>query len=256
MIVDSTLSKRINMKFDEKLIQGKIQKRYKRFLADVELSENFMEYKKGQLITAHTANTGSMTSCWEPGWNVALSYHDNPKRKLKFSLEMTNNGETWIGINTSKTNKLAHEAILNGNIKELSGYENIKPEAKIGESRIDFLLYNGDSIQSSTDKCYVEVKNVTLLAKKNQVTFPDAVSTRGQKHLVELKRLKEQGIRTCMLYIVQREDANNFSPAKDIDQKYAQLLQEAYDTGVEVLCYKCDLSLDEIKVGKKLKIKL
>lgn len=233
------------MEFTSPLIYGKILKRYKRFLCDIELED-------GEVITAHSANTGSMKTCWEPGWQCALSFHDNPKRKLKYSLEMTNNEDTWIGVNTSLPNKIAIEGIENGTIKELQGYGTIKPEAKIGKSRIDILLSN-----NGEDKCYVEVKNVTLKGdKKGEVLFPDGVSTRGQKHLEELIGLKKEGIRACMLFIVNREDAEVFSPADEIDPDYGQLLRNASEEGVEILVYKCSVNPQGISVHKKIKVDL
>lgn len=230
------------MKFESTLIQGKILKRYKRFLADVEL-------ENGDIITAHTANTGSMKTCWEPGWSVLLSFHDNPKRKLKYSLEMTHNGKTWIGVNTSLPNKIAIEGIEKGVVKELNGYETIKPEAKIGKSRIDILLSN-----NGENPCYVEVKNVTLLAKNNTGIFPDAVSTRGQKHLEELTHLVENGTRAAMLFVINREDVKSFSPADDIDPTYGELLRKASLSGVEILAYKCKLSPKEIYLGEAIPV--
>ncbi len=243
------------MQFDDKLIKGKILKRYKRFLADIRLEEDHNELKKGDIITAHTANTGSMKTCWEAEWPALLSFHDNPKRKLKYSLEMTHNGSTWIGINTSLPNKMALEAIKNGTIKELQGYEHIKPEVKIGQSRIDILLHDG-SVKEKENLCYVEVKNVTLLGDKGASLFPDSVSTRGQKHLRELIDLKKQGIRAAMLYIVQREDVSYFMPAKDIDPEYAKLLKEAFELGVEVLVYQCLVSPTEVKLLKPIPFKI
>lgn len=229
------------MKYSLPTFKGKILKRYKRFLADIELAEDTPINKKGDIIVAHTANTGSMKTCWGENWDVLISYHDNPKRKLKYSLELTHNSETWIGVNTSLPNKLAIEAIENGVIKELQGYQTIKPEEKVGQSRIDIYLYNGDK-SSPSDQCYVEVKNVTLLGENKRALFPDSVSERGQKHLLELTELKNQGIRACMLYIIQREDVDSFSPAKDIDPKYSDLLKKAHELGVEVLVYQCKLS--------------
>lgn len=232
------------MNFEAPLIKAIIHKRYKRFLADVEL-------ENGDPITAHLANTGSMKTCWAPGWNVLLSYHDNPKRKLKYSLELTNNGTTWIGVNTSLPNKIAIEGIEKGIVKELQGYQTIKPEAKIGKSRIDILLSNeGD------DPCYVEVKNVTLLGENGQAIFPDGVTTRGQKHLKELTGLVEQGIRAAMLFVVNREDVTSFAPADHIDPTYGELLRKAASAGVEILAYQCQISPKEITLAKKLPIKL
>lgn len=232
------------MEFASPLVKGKILKRYKRFLADVELED-------GEIITAHTANTGSMKTCWEPGWNVLLSYHDNPKRKLKYSLELTHNGTTWICINTSLPNKIAMEGIQNGTVKELQGYSTLKPEAKIGKSRIDILLSN-----EGEDPCYVEVKNVTLLGENDQAIFPDAVSTRGQKHLEELTGLVKEGIRSAMLFVVNREDVNSFAPADHIDPTYGELLRKADAAGVEILAYQCRLTPKGIALTKKLPVHL
>ena len=242
------------MKFKNKLIKGKILKRYKRFLADIELKQKHLEHNKGDIITVHTANTGSMKTCWEPGWDVMISYHDNPKRKLKYSLEMSHNGETWIGINTSLPNKIAHEAVLDGKIKELKKYKNVKPEIKISNSRIDLLCFNGDDYKTSTDKCYVEVKNVTLLGENKMALFPDAVSERGQKHLRELIDIKKSGIDSKMLFIIQREDINKFKAADHIDPTYSNLLKEAHETGVEILAYQCSVNEKEIEIKKKIKV--
>ncbi len=231
------------MKFTSPLIEGKILKRYKRFLADVELPS-------GEVITTHVANTGSMKTCWEPGWKVLLSYHDNPKRKLKHSLEMTSNEKTWIGVNTSLPNKLGHEAIQNGTIKELQGYPVIRPESKVGNSRLDLLLTGSSDLPD----CYVEIKNVTLKGEHQNVLFPDSVTERGQKHLKELIHLVGLGKRACMLFIVQREDAQSFSPADHIDQKYGELLRMAKERGVLILCYQCELSETEINIIKPMEI--
>jgi sugar fermentation stimulation protein A len=231
------------MKFESPLIYGKIIKRYKRFLADVLLDN-------GELITAHTANTGSMTTCWEPGWKVALSYHDNPKRKLKYSLEMTHNNRTWIGVNTSVPNKLGKESILAHEIPELDGYEIVRSEVKIGKSRIDLKLENHPGFAD----CFVEIKNVTLWSVGEIALFPDSVTTRGQKHLQELTELKIAGTRAAMLYIVQRGDVNSFSPAEKIDPEYARLLRVAVDNGVEVYCYQYDVTPTQIKLLKRLEV--
>ncbi|WP_127716982.1 DNA/RNA nuclease SfsA [Halobacteriovorax sp. HLS] len=239
------------MKFNTPLINGRILKRYKRFLADIELLEDTPLNKKGDIIVAHTANTGSMKTCWDLNWPVLLSYHDNPKRKLKYSLEMTHNGKSWIGVNTSLPNKLAIEAIENSVISELQDFEIIKPEKKIGDSRLDIWLYSGDK-KSPSKQCYVEVKNVTLLGDDELALFPDSVSERGQKHLKELTKLKTDSIRACMLYIVQREDVNRFSPADKIDPTYAKLLKEAFENDVEILVYQCSLNELEIKVDRKI----
>ena len=239
------------MKFSTPLIKGKIIKRYKRFLADVEL-------KSGEVITAHIANTGSMKTCWEPGWKVLMSFHDNPKRKLKYSLEMIHNGETWIGINTSLPNKLAKEAIEKGTIKELLGHPSIRAEVKTGKSRLDLLLSQGRENEPKSTQCFVEIKNVTLRGDERpfKAYFPDAKSERAQKHVSELIRLKKEGYQAALLFIVQREDVQSFSPAKDIDPIYSELLKEAKRKNVKILAYQCSLSEQEICVKKPLPVEL
>lgn len=229
------------MKFKTPLQSGIFLKRYKRFFADIKMGE--------EIVVAHTANTGTMKTCLAEGWNALLSFHDSPTRKLKYSFEMIHNGKTWIGINTSLTNNLAIEAIKNGVIPELTGYAELKPEAKIGNSRIDILLSNSES-----DQCYVEVKNVTLIDDEHFALFPDSVTERGQKHLRELMELKKKGIRTVMLFIVQREDCHSFKIEQSIDPVYCKLLREVISVGVEVLAYQCKLDSTEIVVHKKLAI--
>jgi sugar fermentation stimulation protein A len=229
------------MKFKNPLQIGIFQKRYKRFFADILVGE--------EIVVAHTANTGSMKTCLEVGRKALISFHDSPTRKLKYSFEMIHNGKSWIGINTSLTNALAIEAIKNGVISELQGYSELKPEAKIGQSRIDILLSN-----SELEQCYVEVKNVTLIDDENHAIFPDSVTERGQKHLRELMELKLLGTRAVMLFIVQREDCDSFKVEQNFDPIYCKLLREAMNTGVEVLVYQCKLSMEEIVVYKKLSL--
>ena len=239
------------MKYQAPLTPGKILKRYKRFLADVRL-------QSGEIITAHTPNTGSMKTCWEPEWDVLLSYHDSPTRKLKYGLEMTYNGKTWINVNTSLTNKIALEALQNKQIKELSHYEYYKPEVKVGASRIDILAFNGpdNNPKNATEKCYIEVKNVTLIDGKNTALFPDAVSTRGQKHLKVLIRIREGGDESAMLLVINREDPTSFSPAREIDPEYADLLKKAEYAGVKILPYKCSLNESEVNIDHLVPYKL
>ncbi len=185
------------MKFEKRTSTGIIHKRYKRFLSDIEID--------GEIINAHVPNTGSMKECWAPEWKCLVTHADDPKRKLQYTLEMTHNGNTWICVNTGMTNKLVHEALENeGVIKELQDYQTIKPEQKYKASRIDFFLSDGEK-----EDCFVEVKNVTLI-DGDQATFPDAVSTRGQKHLKDLMEIKASGLRACMLYVINREDATSF----------------------------------------------
>jgi len=239
------------MKFPTKLIKAKILRRYKRFLVDIELEQDHLDRSKGSLVTIHTANTGSMKTCIGPDWIGLISYHDNPKRKLKYSLEMTHNEQSWIGVNTSITNSLAIEAIENGVIKELQGYKNLKPEFKIGSSRIDILLYDEDH-EGIKNRCFVEVKNVSMKSEDGLATFPDAVTERGQKHIKELTDIVRNGEKACMLYIIQREDVEVFTPEKTIDPEYARLLKEAKEAGVQILVYRCSINETEIKVDTAL----
>lgn len=231
------------MKWDSPLIEGLILKRYKRFLADIKLNE--------EEIVAHVPNTGSMQSCWEPNWRCALSRSNNPNRKMPYTLELIHNGETWIGVNTGNANKLAKIWLQNGLIKGLEGYKTIIPEKKIGDSRVDFYLEDHPKLPA----CYVEVKNVTLKLE-GKAQFPDSVSERGQKHLRELIQIKQSGLRACMLFVVQREDVKEFSPAASIDKNYAKLLKEAQEAGVEIFIQQCKMDLDELKLGAILPLKM
>lgn len=231
------------MNFENKLIKAKIIKRYKRFLSDIEL-------ESGEVICAHVPNTGSMQSCWAPGWSVFLSHSDNPKRKLKYTLELTHNGESFIAVNTSATNKIVKEALENGDIAEFKKYNSVKAEQKILDSRLDFVVTNEDG------EHYIEVKNVTLKGEDDIALFPDAVTTRGQKHLRDLIKIVEMGHKATMLYIVNRQDVNSFTPAKDIDPVYAKLLKEASENGVQILAYQTTISTAGISISHKLQVNL
>lgn len=234
------------MKFTKKVLKGKILRRYKRFFADIQL-------ESGEIVTAHTPNTGTMKTCWEPHWDCLVTHQDDPKRKLKYTLEMTHNQKSWIGVNTLIANKITIEAIKKQKIKELQDYDYIKPEISIGESRIDIYL----SSSKDNSECYVEVKNVTMIQEEtNHAIFPDAVSERGVKHLEELIKIKESGLRAVIFYLVQREDITEFSPADEIHPEYGTILRIAYLKGVEVLAYRCSLNEDEIKIAEALPIKL
>jgi sugar fermentation stimulation protein A len=222
------------MKFKSPLFQGKILERYKRFFTTVLLDN-------GDTITAHTPNTGSMTGCLDKGWPCIVSHREDPKRKLKYTLELTHNGNTWIGVNTHQTNLLALEAFENNVIVELRGYSQINREVKVGSSRIDFCLK-----KQNLPDCYVEVKNVTYLGKNQLALFPDAPSIRGQKHLNELIELKRKGNRAVMLYVISRKDAKGFGPAIEIDPEYGKLFKEALQSGVEILAYQCHFKKEEI----------
>lgn len=223
------------MNFPE-LIKGKLIKRYKRFLADVEL-------ENGTIVTAHCPNSGRMTQCQGESWPVLLSYHDNPKRKLKYTWELVHNGQCWICVNTQIANEVAYEAVLKGSIKELNGYDKIEREKKYGKSsRIDLLLSN------KNEKCYVEVKSVTLLDSDGFYSFPDAPTERGRKHLDELVSMRALGHRSVMLFVMMRSDGKGFRPALQIDPEYAEKLNFAANSGVEILHKKCTISTKSVNI--------
>ncbi|MBO6949003.1 MAG: DNA/RNA nuclease SfsA [Rhodospirillales bacterium] len=235
------------MKFPDPLIRGRLIKRYKRFLTDVELED-------GSVVVAHCANSGSMESVKEAGAEVWLSPARNPDRKLKFTWELIRIGETLVGINTSLPNMIVSEAIENGVVDELKGYGSLRREVKYGKnSRIDILLEDDQK-----PKCYVEVKNTTMRRnlEDGPAEFPDAVTSRGAKHLVELSDMVRDGHRAVMFYLVQREDADQFTVADDIDPTYAEELTKAIKAGVEVVCYACTLSPEEIVVTRKIPVSL
>ncbi len=217
-------------------------KRYKRFFADIELSD-------GSELTIHCPNTGSMKNCLNPGQPCWFSRSDNPKRKLPGTLEIiTTTGGRLAGVNTARPNKLVVEAIEKGVISELSGYDTLRTEVRYGEekSRIDILLEQGE------DQCYIEVKSVTLETQGKQARFPDAITSRGAKHLRELMHVVEQGQRGVLVFCVQLTEIEEVSAAEDIDPFYTQTLAEAIAAGVEVLVYGCRLSANEIVIDKKL----
>lgn len=221
------------------LLRGKLIKRYKRFLADIKLDS-------GEIITAHVPNSGAMTSTIEEDCDVWVSYHDNPKRKLKYTLELTKLYNQYICTNTNVANKIAIEAIQNGVIKELQNYTNLKPEQKYGQnSRIDILLEN------ENEKCYVEVKSVTLKID-DTLAFPDSITSRGEKHLNELLQMVKDGHRAVMLYVIQRTDKLPFRIANEIDKKYYESFLNVTQQGVEVLVYQSSISQEEIFVNKKI----
>lgn len=227
-----------------KLSRGILLKRYKRFLADIKLDD-------GKLITAHCANSGSMKNCSEPGRPVFVSHHDNPKRKLKYTWELIEMENGLVGVNTGWPNKLVMKGIASGQVKELSHYTNIKPEVKVGaHSRLDILLTN------EVDRpCYVEVKNCTMV-NDGIASFPDAVTTRGRKHLVELQNLAKDDVRCVMFFLVQRTDANLFKPADNIDVEYGKELRRAHKNGIEILVYDVSIDLEKIGINKPLPFEL
>jgi len=232
----------ITMEFENQLVKGILIKRYKRFLADVEL-------ESGEQVTAHCTNSGSMKTCVEEGADVYLTPVNDPKRKTKFTWEMILINGKWVGINTMVPNLLAYEAIVNGEIEKLKGYTSVRREVKFGDSRFDIYAEN------ESEKCFVEVKNVTMKVG-NSALFPDAVSSRGRKHLETLIEVKKSGIRAVMLYIIQRVDVEYFGMAEDIDPEYASSLRKAMENGVEVIAVQAEVSPEKIEIVREMKTKL
>ena len=227
------------------LQSGRLIKRYKRFMADIELDS-------GETITAHCPNTGPMTGVYIQGNRVMVSKSDNPKRKLAYTwelIEVDDNGPTWVGVNTSLPNRVVKSVLEAQLIPELGQYDTIRPEKPYGKnkkSRIDFFLSSGDEGQSADTKpIYVEVKNTTWV-DKTLALFPDTVTTRGQKHLQELMDVVPEA-RAVMLYFINRGDCHQFSPGDAADPTYGELLREAIAKGVEVLPCRFDISPTEIR---------
>lgn len=235
------------MRFNPPLQSATLIKRYKRFMADV-------EQEGGEEMTLHCPNTGSMKACLFPGEKVWFSDSGNPKRKYPCTWEIaeTPNGHQIL-VNTGLPNKLVIEAVQSGGVEELSGYDSLRAEVKYGEenSRIDILL----SDENKAD-CYIEVKNVTLLEEDGIGYFPDAVSTRGQKHLRELEREALSGNRAVLFFCVSHTGIESVRPAAHIDQEYARILAEVVKNGVEVLAYACAVSPEEVLIKRRIPFSL
>ncbi len=231
------------MVFASRLLRGKLIRRYKRFLADIRLLN-------GRVVTAHCANTGSMTGCQEPGSTVYVSQAQNPARRLSYTWELVRVHRTWVGINTFYPNRLVVEAIESGVLTELQGYQQIRREVQVGPgTRLDLCL------EQTRRRCYVEVKNVTL-ALHGIAAFPDAVTERGTKHLKELIRLRRKGERAALVFVVQREDCAAFRPADEIDMEYGNWLRKAVKAGVEVLPYRARVNPKEIALTERLPFRI
>ena len=227
------------MKFKERLLQGILIKRYKRFFVDIKY--------QNKTITAHCPNSGSMMGLLNDGNKVWFSQSDDPKRKLKYTLQIIEINKKMVGINTHLTNKIILESLKEKKIKSLIKFNNIRSEVKFSENtRFDFLITN------NKDKCFLEVKNVTLLRKNNMAEFPDAVTSRGTKHLKELINAKKKGYISYLLYLIQREDCKSFKIAKDIDEEYKITYEKAQKKGVKILCYDCKLNNEEIKINNQI----
>tara|TARA_Y100000780_G_scaffold138106_1_gene124400 strand:+ start:923 stop:1618 length:696 start_codon:yes stop_codon:yes gene_type:complete len=227
------------MEFNKKLLQGTLIKRYKRFFVDIKY--------KNKTITAHCPNSGSMMGLLNKGNNVWFSESDNPKRKLKYTLQIVVVNNIPVGINTHLSNKIVLESLINKKIKNLIRFTNIKSEVKFSDNtRFDFLISN------NKEKCFLEVKNVTLLRQDNIAEFPDAITSRGTKHLKELIKAKRKGYESYMLYLIQRDDCKFFKIANDIDEEYKNTFDEALNNGVKMLCYDCKLNNEEIIINNQI----
>ena len=225
------------MKFTDTLIKGKLIKRYKRFFVDIKINNS--------KITAHCPNTGSMMGLLEPGNTVFVSKNDNPKRKLKFTLEMINSNGRMIGVNTHRANKIVLDGLKKNLIKEIKNIKNLKQEYKYSDdTRFDFLC----------DKNLLEVKNVTLLRNKDFAEFPDAITARGSKHLIRLAESIRKGYKPFVLFLTQIEGINKFKIAKDIDSEYFKNYLQVRKIGVKFLAYRCKLNDKEIRIEKKINI--
>lgn len=229
------------MLFKSPLIPGRLIKRYKRFLADVEL-------ENGETITAHCANPGAMIGLNMPGLPVWLSHSADPKRKLAHSLELVELPTGLVGINTAHPNRIVAEALAAGKIPELAHYADARAEVKYAEkSRVDFLLTG-----AGLPGCYLEVKNVHLVRSQALAEFPDSVTARGARHLADLAEIVAQGHRAVMLYLVQRTDCTHFSLAHDLDPKYGAAFAAARAAGVEALCYTTEITRTSIVLAGPL----
>ncbi|MDB2426028.1 DNA/RNA nuclease SfsA [bacterium] len=246
------------MRFEDKLYKGKFLKRYKRFFCDIKLPS-------GEEVTAHTPNTGSMKGLLTPDSDCYITHIDDPKRKLKYTLQMLKTPSSWVGVNTHLPNKLVAEAIEEKKLSHLKKYKYFKSEAKLNaKTRIDFALHSHEEVATAKKWDvgfiddykfhFIEVKNVTL-AEENKALFPDSVTARGLKHIKELEELIEQGHTGEFLFVVQRTDCDVFSPAKEIDPAYSTALKEANKKGLTVKAFSCHLSKDEIYLDKEIKIK-
>ncbi|MEE2961280.1 MAG: DNA/RNA nuclease SfsA [Myxococcota bacterium] len=233
--------------FNLALSSGVLLKRYKRFLADIRLDS-------GEEITAHCANSGAMTSCVEPGAKVWVSDSNNPKRKLRYTWELIRMTDSWVGVNTANPNRLVTTWTEMGAFSEFESYSKVRREVKYGEgnrSRIDILLSEGKGVAD----CYVEIKNATLRVD-DAVAFPDAVTTRGQKHIRDLVSVVEDGHRGVLFFFVGRTDCSYFRPADEVDKEYGRLLREAVDVGVEVIVQEVDCLPEGFSLGRRLELSL
>ena len=231
------------MNFENKLIPGRFINRYKRFFVDVKI--------KDKIITAHCPNTGSMYGLLKKGNKVWVTKSDNPNRKLKYTLQIIEDKKSKVGVNTHLANKIVHHALENNLIKEFDKKIQVKPETKFGtNTRFDFL------ITQKKFKAFIEVKNVTLSRIKNLAEFPDAITSRGLKHINELLKASNMGYKIFILYLIQRNDCKLFKIAEDIDPEYSNSLIKAVKKKLNILCYDCKFSTKGIKLNQKVKFKI
>ena len=229
------------MEFTKALIKGKLIKRYKRFFTDVKIGK--------EIITAHCPNTGSMKGLLDEGNEVYVSKNNNPKRKLKYTLEIIKVKKKLVGVNTHFANKIAFHGLSNNLVKEVANNESIKPEVFFDkDTRFDFL------VEKNKNKIFVEVKNVTLFREEKTAEFPDAVTTRGSKHLKTLITAIKEGFESYLLFLVQIQGVDKFKIAQDIDKEYYKNYLLAKKAGVKFLAYRCKIDHKEIKIEKKIKI--
>ncbi len=232
------------MKLEQPLIEGRLVRRYKRFFTDVEL-------ESGEIEVAHCPNTGSLKGCLEPGAKVWLRDTQNPKRKLRCSFQAVQVGRTWVNVDTQLPNLTVRDEVERGRVPELTGYATVRAEVKYGTgSRIDLLLEDPER-----PPCWVEIKNTTL-AEGRLARFPDAVTSRGLKHLGELVERVRAGDRAVQFFFVSRSDVDRFEPADEIDPKYAAGLREAAAAGVEVIAYRAKVKRDSIALDAPLEVNL
>ena len=229
------------MEFTKSLIKGKLIKRYKRFFVDVKLDKT--------IVTAHCPNTGSMKGLLDEGNDVYLFKHDDPKRKLKYGLEIIKTKKNLVGVNTHLANKIVNHALINNLIKELKDSDSIRPEVFFNkETRFDFL------VKKNKQKSFIEVKNVTLFRERKTAEFPDAITSRGSKHLLTLIDAIKKGYKSYLIFLVQIQNMENFKIARDIDNEYYKNYLLAKKAGVNFLAYRCKISSKKIYIDKKLKI--
>jgi sugar fermentation stimulation protein A len=224
------------------LLEGRLLRRYQRFFAEIELLD-------GRTVTAHTPNTGSMKQCAVPGHRVLLSTSANPARKLLYTWELVEVGGHWADVNTQRANRVVEEGLRSGSIALFAGGM-VRPEYAWGTSRFDFFIERGE------ERTLLEVKNVTLCCEERVACFPDAVTERGQKHLRELLRAKGEGWRAAVLFLVQRGEADAFTPADAIDREYGRLLRAAVDGGVEALAVRTVVTPTEVRADRLLPVVL